>query len=437
MIDSVATFKARVEILLLGSYWKRFVDNGWDTYGTFAFSCMVTPGAMDPNAATIFDDEVVLPLLGDSKHKDKAKLRRLHFEAYSFCSAETQLSMSRTEDDAPRKMPHSERNERWSSLVGRLHGMRLEGHLEPSFALIDKCSDLFELNQVRYVEWSDCTMRAQELVGHKVVPEFKVDPVSRLLKCVDQAQHEVANFKTDLLLKSALQRRGLALDMAGVMSYEVHDRLVTFLFDEYMRSPIEGYAKTTVDQLHNADREIWNRLAKLCRSGVRAPPGGSRPLEVHLDGCLESTTVRMIVMGRPTYSRPAPASPGAAPAHAPRGEKRPHAGDDSDRLKKKNKGIMELQKKLKEARQGGDGKGKGKKGGKGSGKGSGGKGERATMPQSLIGKSSRTAAGEPICFDYNLEHGCQAAKPGERCPKGWHVCMEPNCGKAHTLKMHR
>ena len=76
-VDSVATFKARVESLVLGSYWKKFGENGWDTHGTFAFSCMVTPGAMDPTASGIFDTEVVLPLLGDKNHKDKAKLRRL------------------------------------------------------------------------------------------------------------------------------------------------------------------------------------------------------------------------------------------------------------------------------------------------------------------------------------------------------------------------
>ena len=134
-------------------------------------------------------------------------------------------------------------------------------------------------------------MRSQELVGHKTVPEFKVDPTTKLLKMVEQAQHGVASYKTDLLLKSTLQRRGLALDMAGVMSYEVHDRLITFLFDEYMRIPHEGYAKTTVDQLHNADREIWSRLAKLfrwvsvrnkqrfhavqCDSAIAPPSGGS------------------------------------------------------------------------------------------------------------------------------------------------------------------
>jgi hypothetical protein len=299
--------------------------------------------------------------------------------------------------------------------------MRLEGHLEPSHSLIDKCSDMFELNMVRYVEWSDCTMRSQELVGHKTVPEFKIDSATRLLKCVEQAQVEVASYKTDLLLKSVLQRRGLALDMAGVMSYEIHDRLVSFLVDEYMRQPIEGYGRTTVDQLHAADREIWSMLSKKCRKGVRATPGQfSRPLEDSLDACLESTTVRMILMGRPTLGKAAPASPGAAPAHNTRPDKRAHGGGDDDRLKKKNNEIAELQKMLKDAKRG---NGNGKRGVKGDSKGSGGGGKggkdstipsRTTLPPSLIGKSSRNAAGEPICFDYNLEHGCSHAKPGER-----------------------
>ena len=111
-------------------------------------------------------------------------------------------------------------------------------------------------------------------------------------------------------------------------------------------------------------------------------------------------------------------------------------------MKKKNKEIADLQKRLKEAKQSGGG-GVRKGGGKQKGGGGGGKGKgdivsgRTTLPQSLIGKTSRTASGDPICFDYNLEHGCSNAKPGERCPKGFHVCMEPGCGKSHTLKMHR
>jgi hypothetical protein len=52
-----------------------------------------------------------------------------------------------------------------------------------------------------------------------------------------------------------------------------------------------------------------------------------------------------------------------------------------------------------------------------------GKGPR--MPLELVGMSSSTPQGSPICFNFNLD-GC---KPGERCPKGFHVCCRPGCGK--------
>jgi hypothetical protein len=149
----------------------------------------------------------------------------------------------------------------------------------------------------------------------------------------------------------------------------------------------------------------------------------------------------MILMGRPALGKAASPSEGAASAQNGRPDKRAQGGGDDDRLKRKNKEIADLQKRLKESK-----KGNGKPGAKGSGKprGGGGKGGKdstigrgTSLPQNLVGKASRTEAGEPICYDYNLEHGCSNAKPGERCSKGWHVCMEPGCGKAHTLKMHR
>ncbi len=57
------------------------------------------------------------------------------------------------------------------------------------------------------------------------------------------------------------------------------------------------------------------------------------------------------------------------------------------------------------------------------------------MPNTLRGKSVRMAAGERICFAYNLG-GCSLAPPGGKCPKGLHVCAEPGCEQAHGLKDH-
>ncbi len=52
------------------------------------------------------------------------------------------------------------------------------------------------------------------------------------------------------------------------------------------------------------------------------------------------------------------------------------------------------------------------------------------MPPQLIGLDP-TYDGEPICFACNLPGGCDKAKWGEKCPKGWHVCMQKGCKKHH------
>ena len=72
-------------------------------------------------------------------------------------------------------------------------------------------------------------MRSQELNGIKSEPMWKVDPVSKCLKSVDVPVPGKADWKGDnLLLKATLQRRGLALDMAGLMGFEVHDTPVSY-----------------------------------------------------------------------------------------------------------------------------------------------------------------------------------------------------------------
>ena len=57
------------------------------------------------------------------------------------------------------------------------------------------------------------------------------------------------------------------------------------------------------------------------------------------------------------------------------------------------------------------------------------------LPPQLLGMSPTTAKGNPICYDFNL-HGCSKAKPGEKCPKGWHQCMRWGFQKAHSQKQH-
>ena len=74
---------------------------------------------------------------------------------------------------------------------------------------------------------------------------------------------------------------------------------------------------------------------------------------------------------------------------------------------------------------------------KGRGKGKPKKGRGPNVPSALIGKALETQQKKRLCWAFNLPNGCSAAKPGETCSKGLHVCAEPGCFKHHSLQQHR
>ena len=73
---------------------------------------------------------------------------------------------------------------------------------------------------------------------------------------------------------------------------------------------------------------------------------------------------------------------------------------------------------------------------KGRGKGKSKKGRGPNVPSALIGKALETPQKKRLCWAFNLPNGCSAAKPGEACSKGLHVCAEPGCFKHHSLQQH-
>eukprot|EP00973_Karenia_brevis_P083726 11617511-Karenia_brevis.AAC.1 len=77
-------------------------------------------------------------------------------------------------------------------------------------------------------------MREQEINGVRRDKQFSADAGGILREKTKEAQLQ-ADTSTDLLLRYALQRRGLALDQAGIMSFTVHEKIVHLLFEALMR----------------------------------------------------------------------------------------------------------------------------------------------------------------------------------------------------------
>ena len=107
--SSSASFKQYLEELGLGSLYKKFEENGWDSFNDLSFS---TP---DPaKRVEQFEDQVVPLLIDKAKPEEKKllpRLRQLHAKAYSVASAA--LAEPPVTGEQRVHMPPAERQSRW------------------------------------------------------------------------------------------------------------------------------------------------------------------------------------------------------------------------------------------------------------------------------------------------------------------------------------
>ena len=340
--------------------------------------------------------------------------------------------------DGVREMPAPERETRLNTLKRRLNGLTISGTMEPSKALIDEFADMRARNELRYISWKECSNRSQEIASgdHKRrrQTEFSLD-ASGFLKGRIGVEDAHADTSSTLLVKNAMTRRGLAADVAGVMSFEAHARIVDTLFTAFHRPPPDPrYAALSIDQLRMADIAIFTELSDRLRTGIRPSADGVFPIDVALDKILESFAVQSLLT-------PLPAAPNPV-SHSISG---PAADVGVERLSKNQRKRLNLKKLKEEAAAAktfdpptGKGSGSSRETGyepnrKGGGKKGGKKGQN--MPSELRGFEP-TKDGKRLCFDYHCR-GCQFAAPGAWCRKGWHSCPFPSCNLHHTVAEHR
>lgn len=274
-----------------------------------------------------------------------------------------------------------------------LTGVSISGELEPARILLEKVCNMYEQNVVKYFEPSSCISRALEVQGSSKNKEISLERGSLVVKAAEDKLQ--ASTDSEIKLHYAFVRRALAFQFGRVMSFDQRNIWETFLFEAIHREPPPGYLKAALSQVLQCDRAAWSRLSSTAAS-VRQAADGTYPFGEQLLALRTDPNITL-------YLAPL-AKPMSVPTYNPRSSPYEHP-------------------------EGPKGKGKGKKG----------KGKAPPMPAELRGKYHRTAAGDPLCFAYNTPTGCSHpnVKPGERCPKGFHLCMEPKCQKPHSLVQHK
>jgi hypothetical protein len=290
-------------------------------------------------------------------------------------------------------------------------GVDIVGDLEPSDVLVDKFTNMQEVTGVlRYISFAELGRRDEEMRGVKKDVFWKPD-ASGNLRQHDVGKDVVADLSTDYKMCKALMRRGVAMDMARLLSFQNHELLVRWYMRELHRDALPGYKKTSLDQIALVDKEIFMRLTEETRSGLHIEPldGG-----YVLDRLLPSVMLEPRII---SILNPLPA--GGNGSGGPPSVKRA-ADNELDKLRQDNKRLKQTLGKF-DAK----GHGKGGKDGKDQGKKFKQKGG-PRMPKELLGYDPHVD-NKPACFSFNLKQGCsRSVDSNGACEKGLHACLK--CG---------
>ena len=154
-----------------------------------------------------------------------------------------------------------------------------------------------------------CISRLHE-VTHSKQPgrQLEIEADILVVREKDETPHETAH--SALQVKSAMERRGVALYFADLVTYSAYTHYTAALFNHLHRDPPPGYSRCSVSQLVNADKLVW---AKLLEENVkpRRSPTGDLPLDTELMRALESYQVSFAFLPPPTASVKKPIGKGS------------------------------------------------------------------------------------------------------------------------------
>ena len=400
--DSEVTFAERCKRYGLS---QEHVDDlkqkGVATYGQLLFRVASGPNQVDDNKLSDLLS-ACRPNLTDS---GKSAIKRLVFEAGTFVVAELKDAISSPGVEGVKRLTPQERDSRFNAVQQKLGSFALTGPYEPAHSLVDSCSGMVAAQCITRIPPSRCASREQEVATGKR-EEHLLRLESTALKLASKPQPLKVDVSSELRISQALTRRGVALEMSGVCSFQEHEAYSRSLLAHAHRYPPPGYQAPSIDQLLRADRELWVRISETVGHQFGGTLG-TTPVDEAIKSLKDSPQVLFHLHPMPLPPKPDKLLPLKRAWYATQ--------------EGKGKGKQEK----------GKGKGKGKL--KGKGKGSGGQKVQTNVPAPLKGLGPNFQ-GEPICFDHSLPHGCQLetwdTALGPSCRKGLHLCMK--CHGPHS-----
>lgn len=255
-LESEATFAERASVIgLEDAVIDALKAAGFGTYGAFAFATAYTPQSQDE---TPFKDFITRILGAEPADSVLSRLRRLFFESHSLALQDLRTRVESTSDSPmpTRKLPTAERVARQAAQEATLQGVIFDPDTTPANQLVDLFVDMVETGILTYIKPEQCCSRAQEVASIRKDQSVSTD-VHGVLKVASKAAEVTCDANTEIKLRAALLRRSLAMDLAELASFTTIETWVQFLFAQLVKDPPKGFAKVSLQQILDCDRQLF------------------------------------------------------------------------------------------------------------------------------------------------------------------------------------
>ena len=318
-------------------------------------------------------------------------MRRLYFESSALTVAELTNRVQRDDGSEPSKMLVPERVARLEAQKKRYPGLHFSSETEPSHKLVDKVCQFATDQLLEWIPWNQLTSRAQEVMNTQKEMKISFDSNGALRLTKKDPDAEVPLIG-EIRVRQALGRRARAFDLANLCTFTAMETWHERIFDLLQREPQSNALPVSINQLKEADQQLFKKMAEATRGDLVARPDNTCPMEEALKRYMDSAEVQFALI----------------PQQKTRGGQHQHGQTAQQHQPSKwgNKSPHKQQKKQQE------------------------KSDQQKTFQLPPGCHQKTDEGKPICNGYNKGF-CKFAQPGKRCRRGFHLCWK--CFKTHPF----
>ena len=383
LVESEAAFEKRCDELARWLH-QAFTDHGIGSFSSLAFAIGTPQQPASEQDMQRFCDRICQ---GPASLAEVSTIKRIHFEATTLMMVDLKRQATAGDSSEPaRSLPFVEKQRRLEAQQQRITGISHKHEQKASHALIDHCFHIVETGALVYVPPSKCTSRDSEIQNDSKSKQKQVVTLEQgALKTVHGDSLQTVDVGTELRLMYAFQRRGLAFDLVGLLSWDLHSAWINKLFRAIMAEAPANFSPVSVQQILRADQEMFLLLAEEHNGPLKAAgTGQDPPLDATLQACLNDPRINVHLVPNQRVEKRAHNS----------GQEKTHSNTQANKKQKTQHDKAPAQ-----------------------------------LPTELSGLNVKTKDNKPLCWNFNMKRGCANPLKKGRCRFGFHTCMK--CLKAN------